>query len=132
MSEQKNSLLNSVGKAESFGKDLFPTGKTIAVFEASQVPVGTELFVQPSDSRLTLEVLVANDNAKHWKDSLSQTNARNKILRVKLARAQDMLRRTNEIIGPGRSQLRPRSSEVERCLDDLMKDITNHLQEIQI
>lgn len=29
------------------------------------MPVGTELFVQPSVSRLTLEVQVANDNALH-------------------------------------------------------------------
>ena len=129
---EKNSLLNQVGKVLCQAQTASGEMIGIAQVNLSLAPVGTELFVQPKDSRLTLEVLVANENAKHWKDSLSQTNARNKILRVKLARAQDMLRRTNEIIGPGRSQLRPRSSEVERCLDDLMKDITNHLQEIQI
>lgn len=92
MSDQKNSLLNSVGKAESFGKDLFPTGKTIAVFEASQVPVGTELFVRPSDSRLTLEVSVANDNAQHWQQALREANAKNSKLRQSLNRTQKMLR----------------------------------------
>lgn len=38
---------------------------TTACFLASDVPVGTELFVQPKDSRLSLEVEVANENAAH-------------------------------------------------------------------
>lgn len=43
------------------------TQTTMCVFSAASVPVGTELFVQPKDSRLMLEVEVANENAAHHK-----------------------------------------------------------------
>lgn len=55
-----------VGKAQSL--DLITsTGLklTTACFLASDVPEGTELFVQPKDSRLSLELEVANENAAH-------------------------------------------------------------------
>lgn len=49
------------------GLPILATGKTIAIFDASQVPEGSELYVTPSDSRLSLEVEVANENAAHHK-----------------------------------------------------------------
>lgn len=69
---QPRSLLKPVGIASPL------TGTpnwTMAVFEKDLVPEGTELFVQPSDSRLCLEVEVSNDNAMHWKDRLEKANA---------------------------------------------------------
>ena len=84
--EKKNSLLSPVGKA-----DPMPGTNgafTMAVFEASQVPVGVELYLQPKDSRLRLEVEVANDNASHWHGHLVASHAKSKKLRQMLRKLQ--------------------------------------------
>lgn len=65
MSDSKKSLLSPVGKAVACQVVNGMTTMTVAVFDASQVPEGSELYVQPKDSRLRLEVEVANDNAAH-------------------------------------------------------------------
>lgn len=53
----------------------------IAHVDANLAPTGTKLYVQPKDSRLNLEVEVANDNALHWQQGLRDANARNRIVR---------------------------------------------------
>lgn len=86
--EKKNSLLQPVGKAVMLGLPMLETGKTIAIFEASQVPVDAELYVHPKDSRLMLEVEVANENASHWYAHLAASHAKNKKLRQMLRKLQ--------------------------------------------
>lgn len=85
--------------------------------------------MQPSVSRLTLEVDVANANALNCRNLLIEANNHKHLLRTELAKAQDLLRRTNDIVGPGRGQLRPRNNNMDRCLDDLQKDITQYFLE---
>lgn len=46
--------------------------------------MGCELYVQPSEGRLKLEVEVANDNAMHWKHTLMTCQAQKKRLREAL------------------------------------------------
>ena len=82
--EKKTSLLQPVGKAVMLGLPILETGKTIAIFEASQVPVDAELYVHPKDSRLMLEVEVANDNASHWHGHLVAAQAKNSELRKRI------------------------------------------------
>lgn len=78
MTKEKNSLLNPVGKASPMpGTPAW----TMAIFEANTVPEGTELFVQPKDSRLTLEIQVANDNALHWHTAYKNLAERHSQLR---------------------------------------------------
>jgi hypothetical protein len=67
MSDSKN-LFAPVGKAMMLGVPELATGKTIVIFDASQVPEGCDLYVQPSVGRLKLEVEVANDNCLHFKE----------------------------------------------------------------
>lgn len=68
MSDSKKSLFAPVGQAMMLGLPILATGKTIAIFDASQVPEGCDLYVQPKDSRLKLEIEVANDNCLHFKE----------------------------------------------------------------
>lgn len=59
-----------VGKAQPIMMHIqSATGETYttALFKASDVPVGTELYATPSDRRLSLELEVANENAAHHK-----------------------------------------------------------------
>lgn len=67
MSNEKNSLLEPVGKVLCLAET--PNGSMIGIAQvnASLAPVGSELYVQPKDSRLKLEVAVANENALHHK-----------------------------------------------------------------
>lgn len=92
--EQKNSLLDPVGKvlcqAQTAGGGMIG----IAQVNLSLAPVGCELYVQPSEGRLKLEVEVANDNAMHWKHTLMTCQAQKKRLREalrKIASIQDNL-----------------------------------------
>lgn len=54
--------------------------------------------MQPKDSRLKLEVEVANENALHWKDGLQKANERNSNLRKRLAIAEALLGRVNKVM----------------------------------
>lgn len=87
-------MLNPVGKAVMLGTPILATGKTIAIFDASQVPEGCELYVKPSVGRLTCEVEVANANALHWKAGLEQANIRNAELRTVKYQLRALLRST--------------------------------------
>lgn len=90
MSDSKKSLLEPVGIAQAMqGTN---GGFTMAVFQASQVPVDCELYVQPKDSRLRLEVEIANENALHWKDGLSHANERCAQLRTDKFRLMDRVK----------------------------------------
>lgn len=88
--EKKNSLFQPVGKAQAM------TGTngawTMAVFEGSQVPVDAELYLQPSEGRLRLEVEVANDNALHWKEGLNKANIRTAEQRTEKYKVMAQLR----------------------------------------
>lgn len=89
---EKNSLLNPVGKVLCLAQTM--TGETIGIAQvnASLAPVGCELFVQPKDSRLKLEVEVANENALHWQDGLRKANVLAAELRTEKYRLRDLLR----------------------------------------
>lgn len=76
--EEKKSLFAPVGKAQKFRSMNGEVTMTLAIFDASQVPEGSDLYVQPKDSRLKLEIEVANDNALHWKNALGLANERNR------------------------------------------------------
>lgn len=65
---------------------------TMAVFPASEVPIGTELFTHSKNSRLQLQVEVANDNAQHWKGNLQEQQKENKDLRNQLSLVNRMIR----------------------------------------
>lgn len=55
--------------------------------------MGTELFVQPSEGRLKLEIEVANDNVLKWQNALGVQQERNKQLRDEVLHARELLRR---------------------------------------
>ena len=77
-----DSMLNPVGKVIA-ATDMWtqmPIG--IAQVNLALAPVGSELYVRPSEGRLTCEVEVANANALHWKAGLEQANIRNAELRT--------------------------------------------------
>src|SRR6185437_13785358 len=85
-----------VGKAMMLGLPILNTGKTIAIFEASQVPEGAELFVTPSNSRLSLELEVANENAAHHKKVCEERGEKLHNYR-KILRAVGLLLETPDI-----------------------------------
>ena len=93
--EKKNSLpgdskLNPVGKVIcAMPQDGVAIG--IAQVDLSLAPVGCELYVQPSEGRLKLEVEVANDNAMHWKRGLKLQQERNRQIREDLRDARALL-----------------------------------------
>lgn len=94
--EEKKSLLNPVGKVTTIQYDFPGIGMMTlgtALIDLSLAPEGTELFVQPSESRLRLEVEVANDNATKWKKALNQQQDFNVQLRIDLREARALLRR---------------------------------------
>lgn len=91
MTQNQHSLLNPVGKAQSI---LVGTKTmTMVLCEPSVVPEGTELFVQPSEGRLKLEVEVANDNAQKWKACHQSQLEANSVILKKLSVARTLLRR---------------------------------------
>lgn len=90
--EEKKSLLNPVGVVRKI--QTYPSGTMgIAVVDLSLAPAGSELYVQPSEGRLRLEVEVANDNATKWKNALGAEQERNKQLRDEVRQARELLRR---------------------------------------
>lgn len=94
MNRDKKSVLNPVGKVVCRLET--PHGGTtgIAQVDLSLAPVGTELYVQPSEGRLKLEIEVANDNALAWQKALSAEQVRNKQLRTDLQEARALLQRS--------------------------------------
>lgn len=68
----------------------------IAQVDLSLAPVGSELYVQPSEGRLRLELEVANDNAMSWKRSLETQHTANTKLRQRCARLEALLRNLAE------------------------------------
>lgn len=54
--------------------------------------MGTELYVQPSEGRLKLEVEVANDNALKWQNALGIQQERNKQLRDEVRELQAFIK----------------------------------------
>ena len=91
-----DSMLNPVGKVIAV-TDMWtqmPIG--IAQVNIALAPVGSELYVRPSEGRLTCEVEVANANALHWKDGLNKANERHAETRMLLNRARGLLRLVKE------------------------------------
>lgn len=89
---EKSKLREPVGKVSTL---LDPTtGKMtgVAIVNLDQAPEGSELYVQPNDSRLALEVEVATENALHWRDQLSKSQENYRAVRDSLREAQKMLR----------------------------------------
>lgn len=93
MTENKKSVLNPIGKVICAAQAA--TGGTIGIAQVdlSLAPEGTELYVQPSEGRLKLEVEVANDNALKWQNALGIQQERNKQLRDEVRQARELLRR---------------------------------------
>lgn len=60
---------------------------TMGVFDAREVPIGTELFAQPSESRLNLELQVAKDNNLVLQDRLRQAEKEARMAKTMLADA---------------------------------------------
>lgn len=89
---EKSKLREPVGKVSAL-PDL-TTGKMtgVAIIDLDLAPEGSELYVQPSVSRLTLEVEVATDNALHWRDQLSKSQDNYRAVRDSLREAQRILR----------------------------------------
>lgn len=73
---EKNSLIAPVGKVICLAETANGGTIGIAQVNVSLAPVGTELYLQPSEGRLKLEVEVANDNALHWQEGVRATNHR--------------------------------------------------------
>lgn len=96
MTQNKNSVLNPVGKAQAIL--VGETMMSMVLCDQSLVPVGTELFVQPSEGRLKLEIKVANDNALKWQNALDVQQERNKQLRDKLIKALAFLQRAESLL----------------------------------
>lgn len=73
--EEKKSLLNPVGKVTTIKYNFPGIGEMTlgtALIDLSLAPEGSELYVQPSEGRLRLEVEVANDNAQNWRKRFEQ------------------------------------------------------------
>lgn len=98
---EKNSLLNPVGKVICLAQTA--SGETIGIAQvnASLAAVGCELYVQPKDSRLKLEVEVANENALHWQNGLKKANILAAELRTEKYRLRDLLRATKLFLESG-------------------------------
>ena len=97
MPQNHHSLLNPVGIVAKIPTGPMTRGEQtmigIAHIDLSLAPEGTELFVQPSEGRLKLEIEVANDNALKWQDALKEQVARSTRLRCDLDKARTLLRR---------------------------------------
>ena len=75
---------------------------TMAVFDAREVPTGTELFAQPSKYRLNLELQVAKDNNLVLQDKLLQAEKEARMVKTMLA---DAVKYLTEIDAEGTVQL---------------------------
>lgn len=80
--------------------------------------MGSELYVQPKDSRLRLEVEVANDNASKWHGHLVEANARNRRLRLLLRRIQTLIQQDGVDF---------RTPEMREDADNFMADLRKEL-----
>lgn len=110
MPESKQNYRSPVGKAEAMkGTN---GAFTMAVFPASQVPVDAELFVTPSDKRLSLEVEVANENAANHKAECIKRGDT-------LHRYRTLLRATQLLLDTG--ELAYLSPEMEKNSIELLK-----------
>lgn len=88
--------------------------------------MGCELYVQPKDSRLTLEIQVANDNALHWKVALGKANIRNAELRTETYRLRDLLRQVHKLVH--QDNVDPRTPAIAEELGGLMETIRKKLE----
>lgn len=81
---EKSKLREPVGKVSALFDPT--TGKMtgVVIVNLVQAPEGSELYVQPNDSRLALEVEVATDNALHWREKLGEAHIANSKLREQL------------------------------------------------
>lgn len=75
---------------------------TMGVFDAREVPTGTELFAQPSESRLNLELQVVKDNNLVLQDRLRQAEKEARMAKTMLA---DAVKYLTEIDAEGTVQL---------------------------
>ncbi len=96
--EEKNSVLKPVGKVLCVAQTATGGMIGIAQVDINLAPVGTELFVQPSEGRLKLEIEVANENALHWQKALRDANERITELRNEKYRLRDLLHATHILI----------------------------------
>ncbi|MNQ24773.1 hypothetical protein D3C85_379770 [compost metagenome] len=121
-----NSVLRPVGKV--ICEAMVATGGTIGIAQVnlSLAPVGCELYVQPKDSRLKLEVEVANDNALHWQEGLRKANTRNSEVRSELRRCQELLRRVHSLVN--QNNVDPRTLAIGEELGGLMESIRKELE----
>lgn len=87
--QKKNSLLSPVGKVICQAQTATGEMIGIAQVDLSLAPVGCELYVQPKDSRLRLELEVANENAVHHKEECEKRG-------VWIHKARKLLRRAEE------------------------------------
>lgn len=55
--------------------------------------MGTELYVQPSESRLKLEIEVANDNALKWQQACQQSRLDKHEIEKELANVKGFIQR---------------------------------------
>jgi len=87
--------------------------------------VGCELYVQPKDSRLNLEVKVANANALHWKKALQEANDRNHQLRQERAIYRALLTNVYNLVT--RNNVTLSTAAMTEALDDIMESIRKQL-----
>lgn len=87
---EKSKLREPVGKVSALPDPT--TGKMtgVAIIDLDLAPEGSELYVQPSVSRLTLEVEVAVDNAIHWRESLAKAQRELRHVRGQLREAHSV------------------------------------------
>lgn len=90
----EDSLLNPVGKVLCQAQAATGGMIGIAQVDLALAPVGSVLYVQPSEGRLTCEVEVANANALHWKAGLEQAHIRVAELRTVKYQLRALLRST--------------------------------------
>lgn len=121
----KNSLLEPVGTVSRV-PDLEGRAIGICLVDLSLAPVGSELYVQPKDSRLKLEVQVANDNALHWRDGLIEANNRCAELRTELYRCRDLMRKAYALVN--QNNVDPRTPTIGEKLGGLMESIRKELE----
>lgn len=69
--------------------------------------------MQPKDSRLKLEVEVANENSLHWQKSLREANERNHVLRKRVRQAEFLF---GKLVGGGIT------AELSNEISDFIRD----------
>lgn len=102
MSQQdKRSLLNPVGKVTTIKYNFPGIGEVTlgtALIDLSLAPEGSELYVQPSEDRLRLEVEVADANASGWKKALEEAHDRIRKLRGRAMHLEAELKRARKLL----------------------------------